>query len=206
MQGSKNIQLYCALMEEIKLRFDAILDILTRKHTTLYPVTNIEFICLQIRKILELIAMGSLVANKKEFEKQNIKFESFWNARKMLEDIEKLNPDFYPQPMDELPSTSPRIKRELKNIKDNYLTKKEFVKLYKKCGKLMHRDNPFGSKADLNFYEKSINEWLSKINNLLKVHAIKLLGDDTLYLIHMQEAPDGKVHEYVFAKQKITNI
>ena len=44
----------------------------------------------------------------------------------------------------------------------------------------MHADNPFGSKTDLDYYEKQIKDWLFKTINLLNCHMIKLKGNGGL--------------------------
>ena len=195
-----DLDLYVGLMNEVKNRTIAITQILNKQKTTSFQATNIEFMCLQIRKILELISLGSLVANKQEFEKEQIKYQKFWHAEKILKDIERLNPDFYPRPILEKQSDKPNVKRNLVDKKDENLTKTEFVKVYVKCGKIMHADNPFGSKVELEFYEKQIVLWLDKIIGLLNSHMIKLKGHDNFYLIHMQEDRDELVHGYDFER------
>lgn len=188
-------------MEEVKKRTLAINGILSGKYSTPFKATNIEFMYLQLRKILELIALGSLVANKSEFEKRKIKFEKFWNLKFIIKDIERLNKDFYPKPIKEVPSLKPNTKRDLVDISEGFLTKEEFVKVYERCGKILHANNPFGSKANLDVYEKQITSWMGKIEILLNSHIIKLLDDDNLYLIHMKEEKDDLVHFYVFMKR-----
>jgi hypothetical protein len=76
-----NINLYCDVMQEIKRRTHVVWSFLKGQSTTSFKATTIESSCLQVRKILELIALGSIVANKKEYAKQNDKFEKHWNAR-----------------------------------------------------------------------------------------------------------------------------
>jgi hypothetical protein len=78
-------------------------------------------------------------------------------------------------------------------------SKDEFLKLYEKCGAIMHAGNPYGSQVDYSYYECNIQTWLDKIIGLLNSHTIKLVNDQNLYLVHMQEQRDGKVHHYVFA-------
>jgi hypothetical protein len=53
----------------------------------LYKATTIESVYLQFRKILELIALGSLVANKNEFSKVYNDFAKCWNAQYLLKDL-----------------------------------------------------------------------------------------------------------------------
>jgi hypothetical protein len=95
----EEINLYIKLMGDLKMRIKFINLILERRNTTGSNETDIEFCCLQIRKMLELISLGSLVMHKNEFEKQSEKYKTFWNPKRILEDIEKINPDFYPKPI-----------------------------------------------------------------------------------------------------------
>jgi len=193
-----DLDLYVSLMNEVKKRTTAITQILSKQKTTSFQATNIEFMCLQIRKILELISLGSLVANKKEFESEQIKYQKYWHAERILNDIERLNPDFYPRPIIEIHSNRPNVKNDLIDKTDGFLTKTEFIKVYEKCGKIMHADNPFGSKVDLDYYEKQIADWLNKLIGLLNSHMIRLKGHDNFYLIHMHEERDDLVHGYNF--------
>jgi|SRR5271157_1662469 len=193
-----NINLYCNVMEEIKKRTSVVWSFLNGKSFTIYKATTIESACLQIRKILELIALASLVANKNEFATQNEKFAKVWNARLILNDLERLNPQFYPKPILELPSTKPGVVNEFKDIIDGFLTKEDFLKVYEKCGAMMHSDNPYGGKTDYHYYDKSVPEWMEKIRILLNTHTIRLINDENLYLIHMKEDRDNNVHGYTF--------
>ena len=54
---------------------------------------------LQIRKILELIAFASLVANKNVYTAVFSKVSKAWNAGDLLKELEQVNPDFYPVPI-----------------------------------------------------------------------------------------------------------
>jgi len=196
-----SLNLYCSLMDEIKRRDFVIRAFLSGKSSTPYPMTNIESIYLQIRKTLELIALGSLVAHKKEYSRHNEMFIKHTDARKILRSIEKINPDFYPKPTKEVPSDTPGIINEfVDRPKEEYLTKTEFIKLYEKCGGLMHAENPYGSKKDIKYYEENIKVWMGKIVKLLNSHRIHLLNENWFYLIHMKENGTDKVRGYVFGE------
>lgn len=186
-------------MEEIKRRVTVIQFFLSKPSTTPFAATTIESACLQVRKILELIALASLVANKFEFANQNEKFSKVWNARLILQDIERINADFYPKPIKEVPGKHPNDVPELISVKSGYLTRTDFLNVYEKCGKIMHADNPFGGKADLSYFEKQLPKWLDLIMNLLSNHTIKLANDENMYVIHMKEDRDDHVHGYTFA-------
>ena len=191
---------YCNLMEGIKKRTQVIDIFLSGSSHALYKATTIESICLQLRKILELIALGSLVANKEVFSKIYTEFSKYWNAELIFKDIERINSEFYPKPIVEIPRSQLGVKMDWKD-KDpkQYLTKKEFIKVYKKCGAIMHSGNPYGSHIDYGYYDKNIPIWRKKVINLLTTHQIRLLNDPNIYLIHMKEKTDEKVHHYIFA-------
>lgn len=194
-----DIVMYCDVMEEVKRRTSVVDFFLTGAGHALYEPTTLESIGLQIRKILELIAMASLVANKKEYEKVYSNFATAWNAEYLLKDLERINPDFYPKPVVEQPSNDPTVKNHLVDRESDYLSKEEFIKVYKKCGAILHASNPLGRKIGYEYYKKSIPEWRQKIINLLNNHQIRLFNHQGFYLIHMKEDRDEKVHFYEFA-------
>lgn len=193
-----DIVMYCDVMEEVKRRTSVIDFFLTGGGHALYEPTTLESVALQIRKILELIAMASLVANKKEYERVYSNFATAWNAEYLLKDLERVNPDFYPKPVVEKPSDDPRVKNHLVDREGDYLSKAEFVKVYKKCGSILHASNPLGRKIGYEYYKKSIPEWKQKIINLLNNHQMRLPNHNGFYLIHMKEDRDGLVHFYEF--------
>lgn len=200
---NQTLCLYCTLMNEVKNRTFAVTQVLNGLTTTSFKATNIEFMCLQLRKILELISMGSLVMNKDLFEEIGQKYSQYWNAKYILSDIERLNPDFYPIPIIEMPSDKKNVVNDLQNKTSRFLTREDFVKVYDKCGMMMHASNPFGSKYDYDFYNKQINEWLNLIIELLQSHLIHIKGIEGFYLIHMQEEGKEGVHGYYFEKINI---
>ena len=199
---NKDLEMYCALMCEVKNRTHAIIEMLKGHTTTLYPITNIEFMCLQIRKVLELISMGSLVVNQEEFDAIGAQYSKFWNARLILQDIERLNPKFYPVAVNEVPTDEEGVAKDIQEKASGFLTREEFVTVYEKCGKMMHAQNPFGAKYDYESFKAKVLEWLHKIYGLLGSHLIHLKGDDGFYLIHMEERNNKGVHGYFFKRDE----
>jgi hypothetical protein len=188
--NSDDIQKYLDLMGEIKRR-TAVIDAFSAGLThAVYKATTIESIYLQYRKILELIALGSLVAQKDVFSTVYADFAKYWNAELLVKDIERLNPNFYPEPIIQQPSTRPDTKMDFILRKDDFLTRDDLIKLYKKCGAIMHSGNPYGSQVDYGYYEKMSGHWRERIVNLLNAHRIRLIDDPNLYLVQMG-APDA---------------
>ena len=193
---------YASQMEEIKLRTDVISFMESGEGHALYLATTVESIYLQFRKILELISMASLVANKEAMEKvrPREKFGHEWHAEKLLKKIERINPDFYPHPIIENPHPNSKIKADWKDRKGDFLSRSEFVHLYGLCGGLLHASNPFGKKIDYKGLKSEAPIWAMKIRNLLNSHTIRLVNDENLYLVHMKEERDDKVHTYTFQR------
>jgi hypothetical protein len=182
----ENHELYLNILKDIKYRTSVIERLFSDSSGVNLELTVLESACLQIRKILEQIALGSLVSNVKLYSQEYEKFQTFWNAEKMLRDMAKVNPRYFPIPISQEKSeiTGVKSKLNLKN-EDIYLNPKEFVKVYKKCGAILHAGNPFGSKISLEFYKKSIPIWHNKIINLLNSHEVHFVGDKNLYLFQM---------------------
>ena len=199
-----DLEKYCALMEELKRRMKVVEHFLAAPESALYEATAIESASLQVRKILELIALGSLVANHEAYSKAYTDIENHWDARKILDFLGKINPDFYPRPIVETLLEGP-IVADWNDVPDGFLTKKDFVKVYRKCGSIAHADNPFGSQIDYTYYRTQIPKWLGQIVTLLNSHTIRLVGNPNLYLIHMQESRDGEARGYVFAPYENEN-
>ncbi len=158
-----------------------------------------ECVYLQFRKILELIAMSSLVANSQAMTQMNRsrnKLGKQWNGDVILKTVEEINPDFYPVPLLEQPSRHPAVRCELANKTEGFLSRSEFSRLYNLCGSLMHADNPLGRKTDCRALWEERPAWESRIMQLLGCHKIKLVGQDGFHLVHMHEHRDGRVHMY----------
>ena len=185
-------------MEEIKRRMTVLDAFLSGQSSAIFLPTAIETTCLQLRKILELIALASLVANEKAYSSAYRDFAKHWNAGELLKSLSAINPQFYPVPVVELPTDQPGVKHQLKERDPDYLTKDNFVELYGRCGVIMHAANPFGRGINYEFYKANLPLWRQQIINLLNNHQIRLKDSHYFYLIHMQEERDEKVHFYKF--------
>ena len=194
-------------MTEIKLRNNVANTFAGNASSAIYRATTIEMIYFQFRKILELIALGSFVANKDLFSKAYKNFSKHWNARLLIKHIERINPDFYPRPIIQKQisvSESGPKQFEWLDRPDDYLTKAELLKLYVDCNNIMHAKNPYDSQVDYAMYEKKLSYWGSRIVNLLNAHYIRLVNDPNLYLIQIQMASlDTKPNYTIFAPYKI---
>jgi len=195
--SERDIVKYCDVMEEIKLRMNVV-DFYLSGKGSLYEPPMIETVGLQFRKILELVAFASLVANQAEYSTAYTDFAKHWNAGDLIKNLERINSNFYPRPIVEVLPKAPSEIRRTEARPMDYLDKKKFVEIYGRCGVLMHAANPYGSSIDYGFFKQEIPKWRDQLINLLNCHEIRLVGELGYYIIHMHELGDDKVHFYRF--------
>jgi len=191
---SSDIEIYCQQMEEIKNRISEIQQFLASDGSFGDKNFDYEFACIHLRKILELIAFSTLAANKNEYSRINKDFTKEWNAKQLLRSISKENPDFYPRPIKLGRNDKPGF-RHFEIVGSGFLRKDDWLKLYSLCNKILHVWNPYdGKERRLNF-ERTIIEWVERIQKLLDTHYVHLLNDRGVWIVSMV-GPDGKVHAY----------
>jgi hypothetical protein len=185
-------------MTEIKLRVALInVSLATRPATELIPMA-VEAIGLQFRKVFELIAFATLAANRAQYSLVYSDFAEDWKAAKLLKNLQRINPEFYPKPVIETKSDKPEIVSSLSDREQDYLTQSDLVAAHGRCGGLMHAANPFGQPIDYVFYLTNFPIWRTKIMNLLNIHRVHLLGDSGFYYFHMKEEGHNEVRYYRF--------
>lgn len=193
-------QKYVACMEEIKKRTSVVTAFVRGEINSKYVVTTAESAALQLRIILELIALSSLVANQEQYRKHRENFQKDWNAKRIVETLEKANPSFYPVPTKQRLVSDGHYDNP--EIKSGYLRKEEFITLYDKCSTVLHATNPFSERENdmRTFLTEEVPEWMDKIIVLLNHHHVYPVDDDRMYIVLMQSEKDGNVHMAEFTK------
>lgn len=157
-----DIQIYCNHMVGVRDRLNTVKAILSGHITTGVEGVNTELIFLQLRKTLELIAFASLVANKSAYSSVHEKFAEHWRAKTMLNEIEKLNHDFYPMALDAPRETVPGMKHFDRPL-DGFMTKADFVLLYNVSSDVLHTRNPYSAKDPTIQIGFSVPQWIARI-------------------------------------------
>lgn len=192
-----DINSYMNSMWEIQKRVSVVESIINNKVKFQYLAPKIESTVLQLRKILELIALSSIAANKELFEMNKKKFEDKWRVSKILKSIESINPGFYPKPIIEEKTEDEKVKAALINREDGFLTKNELVSIHGRCGNILHASNPYSSQPDYKYFQENIPVWMDKIMYLIMLHKIQLL-DKKFYLIRFTGGKEKKVLYNIF--------
>ena len=172
-----DIQQYSDLMEEIKLKVEAIQRLLAMPG--IINQTRVESVCLQLRMVLELIIFGSLVSNKDAWRKSQDDLRKAWNIKNIMKDLRQIHANYYPEPKEKV---------------GDFLTENRLVTVYDRLNKIIHAENPLGTGIDLRHYMESIPQWLKWILNLLTDHKVFLYHHPSVvYWIRMFGGPEGSV-------------
>ena len=200
LPSAEDMQRYADCMEEIKRRVDVIECFLSGKCQAMYLGTTTESICLQLRVVLELIAMSSLVANKSAYEKAHGDFRSRWKAKQILKEIENLNPHFYPQPTSQVVDPAMGKVTETIPVEGGYLTRQDFEHLYDSVSDFLHAENPYavGAGCDSRSFLDEVPKWMSRIWALLNHHQVQLIDTTHQLWVLMTAEEDGNVHVSLF--------
>lgn len=172
-----DIDQYSELMEEIKLKVDAIERLL--EMPGIINQTRVESVCLQLRMVLELIIFGSLVSNKDAWRKSQDELRKAWNIKKIMKDLRAIHGKYYPEP---------------KEMVGDFLTENRLVTVYDQLNKIIHAENPLGTGVNLRHYMDSVPQWLKWIVNLLTDHKVFLYHHpNVVYWIRMFGGQEGTV-------------
>lgn len=195
--NTPDIVKYCACMEEVKTRLALINSVLAGSISLGRPDFDAELFAVHFRKTLELIAFASMIANKDQYSSIHKNFSSHWNAKEMLDHLEKINPEFYPAPMKVANINNDGVKN-LQFIQHGFLTKNQFISLYNQCCGSLHTRNPYSTKSNLALVKLDAKKWISHIQKLLAFHRARMFGTSEGWLVVMQYETDGQVHAFPF--------
>ncbi|MCB1232714.1 MAG: hypothetical protein KDN19_20890 [Verrucomicrobiae bacterium] len=178
---------YANCMTFIRYRLEVIERLIEKKVTTGYEIPDLESACLQFRKIFELIAMASLCANRERCEEVKGRFDKLWNAAEIIKFVERLNPHFYPIPINRQLNSDPATGGTISILESGFLTRDELVEAHGRCGDLLHADNPYREmELAADEWRDRFIDWFQKTMSLLKLHTIQLIDEDVQWWVAMR--------------------
>lgn len=182
--------LYANLLEEVKARLDAINKGLTGQ-LPLHGLLVREFCYLQLRMCCELIALGSLVAHGDIEATQLNRFQKEYSADRIMGQLTSLHPDFYPLAcIQKIEPGGFHLERRT----DAVLIKEDLISLYGRCGEFLHRGSLkklLSERTPVQKHFPEIIEWGQKIDSLLSMHVILLLGGSEAFVCMLRNAKDN---------------
>jgi hypothetical protein len=106
----------------------------------------------------------------------------------MLRDVEKLNPDFYPQPVELRSAEAGRAR--FVNRADGYLTRSDFKRLYDVAGDVLHMRNPFSQREPVTKIDYTFLQYAMRIQRLVSRHTIRLVDGKTWWIVTVPQSGD----------------
>lgn len=193
---------YKSCLYNIQMRITVIENHLSKKYTEKFSICEIEFLCLQFRKILENIAFSSMCININEYKKIRKKYYNDWNIKGIFRELEKINPNFYPKPVSrKLIGTDSNGNNEynLLDYKGDFLSKEDVFNIYSLCSNLIHESNPFIlDSVNLKEYMNNFNIWLLKVKCLMNHHIIQIGNNIIIGIIDMsKKLPEAYIFQEI---------
>jgi hypothetical protein len=167
-------KIYLEKMTEALDRLNACEDYLSA-HVDGINRFALESAALQLRKAMEAIAFAAIAPNKEQYaaiRKNAAKpadFSRDWQADSIFLILDKVNPDFYPDPLLQQIQVAPNAWHFGKPL-DGYMQRKNFETMYKRLGKFLHSDNPWGTDKGWIQLSDDLRDAIKKIRALLKKH------------------------------------
>ncbi|TXI37118.1 MAG: hypothetical protein E6Q51_04015 [Methylophilus methylotrophus] len=190
-------KIYCNNLDEIRNRLLLVKSFGNGNKTLGNERSDYEIVAVNLRKILELIAFGSLTANKDLYAQTYAKFSEHWRIKQLFENLKKIHPDFYPKALMKptISSGTPRnVHFEFET--NGFLTAQELFELYGHCSEVIHTHNPFKGNVTINF-RLSITDWTARIEKLLTFHLFRLAGLPQVWVGELSDPQNGKAHVYL---------
>ena len=196
MTDISNAELYRRCMVRIKHRIDAANTIANQTRAVGGIIITTEILALQIRKILEGIALAGLCAHRQQYKDIRKRLEKEWQLSQIAPRLDQVNPHWYPTPLEneDGPPDPKSGARPLITIKNGVLTKSEFIEMHGRMGQLLHEDNPIVGLESRNWEEefKKFPDRLSRIMKLINKHEIQT-QDGIFWIVQIHVVPDNRV-------------
>jgi len=155
-----------------------------RAGSVLVAELNTELIYLHFRKALEEIAFASISANREQYAAEHAKFATEWNARRMIRFVAKVNPNFYPVPL-QPPHETAKGRKQFGRVTQGFLSKDDFATLYGISSEVLHAPNPYNPAGFTIHYKHTVDAWSNHIKALLSWHFVQLLGENALWAVRV---------------------
>jgi hypothetical protein len=165
---------YKTVLTEIGERLQLVRQLLDQ------PVTRVEWIAVELRIVLELIVLGSLVTNRNAISKVSSVFKvtDVTEARKLVREV---NPGYWPTQL----ASGPRDDDgalTAQPFEGDFLRENEWGRDYGFLCELVHAGHPYAEPRGLASIVERLRSLLYRIAILLRQHAIVLAGNQDAYL------------------------
>ena len=183
------IDKYLEQLREVKERGNVFLAFSRGTANAIYEEATIEVATLQLRKILELLAFGFVLATGEKAIPAYVSFTKYKNVKVFFSKLRKLNRDFYIQPILQDRNEQGEMLWNHPST-DKYLTPEDFDILFEHCDRVLEPQRVGALPISLEQCKTANLRWYDKIVRLLNAHLVHPEGNDVTYLFQMG-APDA---------------
>jgi hypothetical protein len=169
-----DMQKYETLLTEIGERLRLARQLLDQ------PVTQVEWIAVELRLVLELIVLGSLVTNRNAIATVSsvFKIKEVAEARKL---VRQVNPDYWPRPIESGPLDDEGALTG-RPFEGDFLRENEWGREYGFLSELLQALHPYSDPRDQASDVERQRALFYRIAILLRQHVIVLAGNQDAYL------------------------
>jgi len=192
---------YSEIMREVSQRLWWLDRILTGK-TGMSALLVRDSGFLQVRMICELIAYGCLMVHGDIEETQTPKLQKEYQADKIMRQLAKLHPDFFPQAHVKIAVGPGRWHFEMM---ERALNQREFGEFYGRCGDALHRGSLakiIAERGTLALDLTSLNAAAETVKRTICCHSIALLDGGTRFLCDLTPTIKGAVNIVIGEAQR----
>ena len=114
-----------------------------------------------------------------------------WNATKIMKELERINPRFFPDAINIVPSADEDTAGRFISVGDDYLSREFAAEMYNLCGSVLHASNkPLVREVVSDRYAKA-KRFDLEVRRLLETFEIDVNGEDFMVPGHLELEIDG---------------
>lgn len=130
-----------------------------------------ESVCLQIRKILELVAFSGMIANGINYTRVHKKFISQNKAAKIVKHLDEIQPQWFPAHI----NLQVRESQGHIQLAGSGFNRSVWIEVYDKMGSALHVNNPFAGQTIISMV-RSVPNTLEMIKRHMATHRTVVSG------------------------------
>lgn len=189
----KAIEKYLEQLAEIKERGKVFQAFSCGTLNAIYEEATLEVTTLQLRKILELIAFGFVLAIGEKAIPTYASFVKYKNVDEFFSQLRKLNENFYPQPIDQKKDEQEQMLWDHPAV-EKYLTAEDFINLFEHCDRILEMRRVGALPMSIEQCKTANIRWYKKIVCLLNAHLVHSDGINVVHLFQMGAADAEPTH------------
>ncbi len=178
------VEKYLEQLREVKERGSVFHAFSQGTTNAIYEEATVEIATLQLRKILELLAFGFVLATGEKAIPAYVSFIKYKNVIEFFSQLRKLNKDYYLQPVIQERNEQGEM-QWIYPAADEYLTPEDFAILFEHCDRVLEPRRVGALPMSLEQCKAANLRWYNKIVQLLNAHLVHPEGNDVAYLFQI---------------------